>query len=115
MKPLKIGVVGLGTVGAGLLQIAFGDGPLSKTVEIVGVSARNKNRKRPVDISNIPWFDDPVELAKLDGLDVLVELMGGADGPAKVAVETALKNKKSVVTANKALLAEHGVDLAKLA
>ncbi len=115
MKPLKIGVVGLGTVGAGLLEIAFGNGPLSKAVEIIGVSARNKSRKRPVDISNIPWFDDPVELAKLEDLDVLVELMGGADGPAKVAVETALKAGKHVVTANKAMLAENGVALAKLA
>ena len=115
MKPLKIGVVGLGTVGAGLLEIIFGDGPLSQCVEIIGVSARNKKRKRPVDISNIPWFDDPVELAKLPELDVLVELMGGADGTAKVAVETALKNQKHVVTANKAMLAENGVALAELA
>lgn len=115
MNPLRIGVLGLGTVGAGLLEIIFGDGPLSGAVEIVGVSARNKHRKRPVDISNIPWFDSPSELAKLENMDVLVELMGGADGPAKHAVEVALRAGKHVVTANKAMLAENGIALAKLA
>lgn len=115
MKPLRIGVLGLGTVGAGLLQMAFGDGPLSKIVEVTGVSARNRNRERPVDISKIDWFDDPSALAASPNIDVLVELAGGADGAAKAAVETALKNKKHVVTANKAMLAEHGVALAALA
>ncbi|MBN8649397.1 MAG: homoserine dehydrogenase [Caulobacterales bacterium] len=115
MKPLKIGILGLGTVGGGLLEIAMGNGPLSKMVEIIGVSARNKARKRPMDISHIAWFDDPIELAKHEEIDVIVELMGGADGPAKAAVEAALKAKKHVVTANKALLSAHGPSLAKIA
>lgn len=115
MKPLKIGILGLGTVGGGLLEMALGNGPLSKMVEITGVSARNKNRPRPVDISKIAWFDDPSELAKHENVDVVVELMGGADGPAYHAVTTALKAKKNVVTANKAMLSAHGVELAKLA
>lgn len=115
MKPLKIGILGLGTVGGGLLEMALGNGPLSQMVEIIGVSARNKNRPRPLDISHINWFDDPVELAKHENADVIVELMGGADGPAKAAVEAALRAKKHVVTANKALLSAHGANLAKLA
>lgn len=115
MKPLKIAILGLGNVGGGLLEMALGNGPLSQAVEIVGVSARNKSRPRPVDISHIAWFDDPIELARLDHVDVVVELMGGADGPAKAAVEAALKAKKHVVTANKALLSAHGANLANLA
>ncbi len=115
MKPLKIGILGLGTVGGGLLEMALGNGPLSKMVEIVGVSARNKNRQRTVDISNIKWFDDPISLAKYEEAEVIVELMGGADGPAKASVEAALNAKKHVVTANKALLSAHGPNLAQLA
>ncbi len=115
MKPLKLGILGLGTVGGGLLEILLGNKEIGKCVEIVGVSARNKNRARSVDISNIPWFDDPSELARLESADVIVELMGGADGPAYHAVTTALKNKKHVVTANKAMLADHGLELAGLA
>jgi homoserine dehydrogenase len=68
-----------------------------------------------VDISNLPWFDDPVALAQAQGTDIFVELIGGSDGPAKAAVEAALKAGKPVVTANKALIAEHGAELARLA
>lgn len=115
MKPLRIGLLGLGTVGAGLVQMAGGNGPLSKIVEIIGVSARNRNAARPVDVSKYEWFDDPCALAANPNIDVLVELIGGADGKAKDAVEIALKNKKHVVTANKAMLAENGMALAVLA
>ena len=82
---------------------------------VTGVSARSRSRPRPFDISNLPWFDDPVALASSPDVDLFVELIGGSDGPAKVAVETALKLGKPVVTANKALIAEHGAELAVLA
>jgi len=115
MKPLRIGIIGLGTVGAGLVQIVNGSGPLSQAVKINGISARERTAKRPFDVSKYKWFDDPSELAASDEIDVLVELIGGAKGTAKDAVEIALKNKKHVVTANKAMLAENGVSLAGLA
>jgi homoserine dehydrogenase len=115
MSVLRIGVAGLGTVGIGLLKLVFGQGPLASIVQVAGVSARSKARARDVDISNLPWFDDPVELAKSPNIDVFVELMGGADGSAKDAVEAALMAGKHVVTANKALLAAHGARLATLA
>ena len=114
----RIGVAGLGTVGAGLLQF-LGDrpdfAPAGGRAVVTGVSARSRSRPRPFDISKLAWFDDPVELAKSPDIDVFVELIGGSDGPAKAAVEAALKAGKPVVTANKALIAEHGAELAVLA
>jgi homoserine dehydrogenase len=117
-KPWGIGVAGLGTVGAGLLNFlsenpAFA--PAGGLAYVSGVSARSRSRPRPFDISNLPWFDDPVELARSVETDLFVELIGGSDGPAKAAVEAALRARKPVVTANKALIAEHGAELAALA
>jgi homoserine dehydrogenase len=86
-----------------------------KPIEVTAVTARNSSKKRSQDISKLAWFDDPVALAKSDQIDVLVELMGGEGDPAKSAVEGALSAGKPVVTANKALLAHHGVALARLA
>jgi homoserine dehydrogenase len=115
MSVLRIGIAGLGTVGCGLIGFVVGQGPLSRAVQIVGVSARTRNRQREADISPYSWFDDPVALATSPDVDVFVELMGGSEGSAKAAVEAALKAGKHVVTANKALLAEHGAALAALA
>ena len=84
-------------------------------LEVVAVSARAKGKDRGVDLSKIRFVDDPVALARDPGIDIFVELMGGEGDPAKAAVEAALAAKKSVVTANKALLARHGVALATLA
>lgn len=113
---LRIGIAGLGTVGGGLLQLLAGETPVGGgRLRIVGVSARNRGRKRETDIGALEWFDDPVALAASPNVDVFVELIGGSDGPAKVAVETALKRGAHVVTANKALLAVHGEALARLA
>ncbi|MEJ0059001.1 MAG: hypothetical protein WDM79_05195 [Terricaulis sp.] len=78
------------------------------------MSARNRTRKRDIDIARYQWFDDPVELAANPDVDVFVELIGGSDGPAKRAVEVALERGAHVVTANKALLAVHGEALAAL-
>jgi homoserine dehydrogenase len=117
-KTWRVGVAGLGTVGGGLLTFLSEQpdfAPAGARATVTGVSARSRSRPRPFDISNLPWFDDPVALASSPDVDLFVELIGGSDGPAKVAVETALKLGKPVVTANKALLAEHGAELAVLA
>ncbi|TAL29668.1 homoserine dehydrogenase [Phenylobacterium sp.] len=117
-KPWGIGVAGLGTVGAGLLTFLSENpdfAPAGGMAYVSGVSARSRSRPRPFDISGLPWFDDPVALATAESTDIFVELIGGSDGPAKAAVEAALKAGKPVVTANKALIAEHGAELAALA
>lgn len=117
-KPWGIGVAGLGTVGAGLLTFLSENpdfAPAGGMAYVSGVSARSRSRPRPFDISDLPWFDDPVALATAESTDIFVELIGGSDGPAKAAVEAALKAGKPVVTANKALIAEHGAELAALA
>jgi homoserine dehydrogenase len=114
----RIGVAGLGTVGAGLLNFLAERpdfAPAGGNVTVTGVSARSRSRPRPADISSLTWFDDPVALATSPQTDIFVELVGGSDGPAKAAVEAALNAGKPVVTANKALIAEHGSELAALA
>jgi homoserine dehydrogenase len=119
VAPLKVGLAGLGTVGASVIRlIGEGDGLAARCgrpVEVVAVSARSKGKDRGIDLSKLRWFDDPVALARDAGIDVFVELMGGEGDPAKAAIEAALKSGKSVVTANKALLARHGLALAELA
>ncbi|HVV79291.1 MAG TPA: homoserine dehydrogenase [Pseudolabrys sp.] len=117
---LKIGVAGIGTVGSALIaQIAAQRDSLEarcgRRIEVVAVCARNKKKKRDIDLRRLRWHSDPVALANDPGIDVFVELIGGQGNPAKAAIETALKAGKSVVTANKALLARHGVALAALA
>jgi homoserine dehydrogenase len=117
-KVWRIGVAGLGTVGGGLLSFLAERpdfAPAGGRAVVTGVSARSRSRPRPFDISSLNWFDDPVALALSPETDVFVELIGGSDGPAKAAVEAALKAGKPVVTANKALIAEHGAELAVLA
>src|SRR5579862_6177399 len=117
-KVWRLGVAGLGTVGGGLLKFLAERpdfAPAGGRVVVTGVSARSRSRKREVDISALNWFDDPVALAASPETDVFVELIGGSDGPAKAAVEAALNAGKPVVTANKALIAEHGAELAALA
>lgn len=118
--PLKVGVAGLGTVGAALIaQVARRREAITarcgRHVEVVAVCARSRNKDRGVDLRKMKWFGDPVELARSPDIDVFVELIGGAGNPAKAAVEAALRAGKPVVTANKALLARHGVGLATLA
>jgi len=120
LPPLRIGVAGLGNVGATLVRILQKDGlelskKLNRKVVVTAVSARNRNRDRGIDLTNVEWFDDPVALARSPSIDLFVELIGGEDGPAKVAVTAALEMGRPVVTANKALLARHGVGLAKIA
>lgn len=120
MQPLRLGVAGLGTVGTGLLQLLEAHGErlasaLGRRIEVVAVSARDRNKNRGVGVDRFEWFDDAVRLAVSPGIDVLVELIGGDEGVARGTVQAALGAGKHVVTANKALLAKHGVELAALA
>ncbi|UWR23522.1 homoserine dehydrogenase [Sulfitobacter sp. S190] len=118
--PLRLGIAGLGTVGAGVVQILRKQSELlsartGRAIEISAVSARDRSKDRGVNLSSYAWEDDAVALAKRDDVDVFVELMGGEDGPAKDATEAALALGKDVVTANKAMLAMHGQALAEAA
>ncbi len=115
--PLRLGVAGLGTVGAGLVRIVQRNARLveargGRRVIISAVCARSRGKDRNLDLDGHGWEDDPVALARRDDVDVFVELMGGGEGPAKASVEAAIAAGKHVVTANKALLAEHGHALA---
>ncbi len=115
--PLNIAIAGLGTVGTGVVRILQAHGALlaaraGRPLRLVAVSARNRHRDRGVDLSAYDWEDDPVALARRDDIDLLVEVIGGEDGPAKAAAEAALAAGRHVVTANKAMLARHGTDLA---
>jgi homoserine dehydrogenase len=120
VAPLKVGLAGLGTVGASVVRlIAQQRSALAlrcgRPIEIVAVSARSRGKNRGVDLKGMRWVSDPVTLASDPGIDTFVELMGGEGDPARAAVTAALKAGKSVVTANKALLASYGVALATLA
>ncbi len=115
--PLRLGIAGLGTVGAGVVKIVQRKADLlarraGRPIAITAVSARNRDKDRGIRLGDYAWEDDPVALARRDDVDVFVELMGGADGPAKAAAEAAIAAGKDVVTANKAMLAHHGQDLA---
>ena len=118
--PLRLGIAGLGTVGTGLVRIVQTNADLierraGRRIEIVAVSARSRTRNRGVDISGYDWEDDPVAMARRADVDLVVELMGGENGPAKALTEAAMQGGKDVVTANKALLAIHGQALAEAA
>ncbi|WP_320201711.1 homoserine dehydrogenase [Agrobacterium sp. rho-13.3] len=117
---LRIGIAGLGTVGSSLVRILQQRSnelaiTCGRAIEIIAVSARDRSRDRGLDLAGITWFDTPEELAEKADIDVFVELVGGASGAAENAVRAALSRGLHVVTANKALLAKHGVELAILA
>ena len=119
-KPLRLGIAGLGTVGVGVVRIiqrhaALLERRAGRPIVISAVSARAKAKDRGVSLADYAWEDDPVALARRDDVDVLVEVIGGADGPARDATEAAIAAGKDVVTANKALLAHHGQALAEAA
>ena len=120
MQPLRIAVAGLGNVGAGTVKLLQQHAEdlarrCERPIEIRAVSARDRRRDRGIDLSRYAWHDDPVALARLPEIDVVVELIGGAEGPARELLEAALAAGKHVVTANKALLAHHGTALARQA
>ena len=119
-QSLRVGIAGLGTVGASVIhlldrQASALAGRSGRSIAVTAVAARDRTRDRGIDLSRFTWFDDPVALARSPGIDLFVELRGGAEGAARQAVTAALASGKSVVTANKALLAAHGMELAKLA
>lgn len=118
--PLKIAIAGLGTVGAGTLNLLQRQAELlaqraGRRLVVAAVSARDRKRDRGVELSAARWYEDAVALASDPEIDVVVELIGGADGIAESVVETAIAHGKSVVTANKALMARHGTRLAERA
>lgn len=119
-EPFRIALAGLGTVGTGVIKIISAHKDIiaaraGREIEIIAVSARNKNQNRGVDVSGYDWVDDARDLAGHDDVDCVVEMIGGADGVAADTVRAALEHSKHVVTANKALLAHHGFELAELA
>lgn len=120
VAPLKLGIAGLGTVGAEVIRVIARQQKLlasrcGRGIEVVGVTARSKAKKRGIDLKGVVWAKSPLALASDPNIDCFVELMGGADEPALSAIEAALRAGKSVVTANKALIAKHGTRLAELA
>jgi homoserine dehydrogenase len=119
-QPLRIALAGLGTVGAGVLRLIEANGALiarraGRPVEVVAVSARDRRKDRGVDISRYAWVDDMAAMAARGDVDVVVELVGGADGPALSLARNTLAQGKALVTANKAMIAHHGLELAEAA
>ncbi len=117
MAELRVGIAGLGTVGAGTVELLQADPAklaqrASRKLAITAVSARDRARDRGLDLAGCRWADDPLELARAEDVDVVVELIGGSEGIALELTRLALANGKSVVTANKAMLAHHGAELA---
>ncbi|WP_409049829.1 homoserine dehydrogenase [Sandarakinorhabdus sp.] len=120
MTPLRVGLAGLGNVGAGVVKVLEQNAELiarraGRAIVVTAVSARDRSRERGVDLSRCAWVDDAAELAARDDVDVVVELIGGSDGPALTLARRTLAAGKPLVTANKAMLAHHGLDLAGIA
>ncbi len=118
--PMGIAIAGLGTVGGGVFKLLDEQAELlaarcGRPIKVRAVSAREKGRDRGFDLSGVHWHDDPAALAGDPEVDIVVELIGGEEGPARALCEAALGAGKSVVTANKALIARHGNELATLA
>ncbi len=120
MAELRLGMAGLGAVGVATVRALQEQQEMltqraGRKLRLVAVSARNRHGDRGVDLSGYRWHDDPAGLAEAEDVDVVIELMGGAEGAARALVAGALRRGKSVVTANKSLLALHGLELAGLA
>ena len=118
--PLRVGIAGLGTVGAGTVRLLGDRRELlalrcGRPIVVAAVCARDRNRDRGIDLAGYRWCDEPLALADDPDVDVVVELIGGADGVAKRLIEAAIAAGKHAVTANKALLAHHGTALARAA
>ena len=119
-EPIKLGIAGLGTVGAGVVKILQEQSNLisdraGRDIRVVAVSARDRAKERGFDQSTMAWESNPISVARRDDVDVFVELIGGSADPALAATKTALEAGRDVVTANKAMLALHGHELALLA
>ena len=119
-RPLAIAVAGLGTVGAGVVNVLRANADIiaaraGRPITVTAVSARDRSRDRGVPVAGLRWYEDAVALAADPQVEVVVECIGGSDGKAKALVEAAIAAGKHVVTANKALLAVHGAALAQAA
>ena len=119
-EPLKIGLAGLGTVGCGVVKIIEKNGKdlartIGRPVTVTAVTARSRTKDRGIDIAGYTWYDTAVELAEKADIDIFVELIGGEEGDALNATKAALSRGLNVVTANKAMIAMHGPELAKMA
>ncbi len=119
-RPLAVGVAGLGTVGGGVLRLLRENAELiaaraGRPITVTAISARDRTRDRGENFSALRWYDDPLALAEDPQLDVVAELIGGSENPARDLVLRALHAGRHVVTANKALLALHGGELAAAA
>ena len=118
--PLRIALAGLGTVGAGVIRLIEANAALiarraGRPIQITVVSARDRSKKRGVDLAPYAWEDDMVILGERDDVDVVVELVGGSDGPALACARATIEAGKALVTANKAMIAHHGLELAEMA
>ncbi|MET1754045.1 homoserine dehydrogenase [Novosphingobium sp. RD2P27] len=119
-EPLNIALAGLGTVGSGVVRLIETNAELiarraRRPIRIAAVSARDRSKDRGVDLSRYQWLDDPAEMALRPEIDVVVEMVGGSDGPALALARNAIAGGKSLVTANKAMIAHHGLELAAAA
>ena len=120
MVDIRVGIIGLGSVGQGVVKILNDNISLIKKktnakISIIGVSAKNKNKQREVQIDTYQWYDNPISLAVNEDADIIIELIGGEDGVALDVVENAIRAGKNVITANKALIAKKGNYLLELA
>ena len=113
---MRVAIAGLGTVGAGVVRLLQSNAELitaraGQPITVAAVSARDRNRDRGLDLADVHWAGTAQDLATLAGIDVVVELIGGAEGPARELVTASLASGRPVVTANKALVAVHGASL----
>jgi homoserine dehydrogenase len=119
-RPLRVALAGLGTVGTGVIRVIEENREIitrraGRPVEIVAVSARSRGKDRGVDLSRYRWVDDMDALASDPDVDVVIEMIGGSDGPALALAQKTIAAGKAFVTANKAMIAHHGLDLARAA
>ncbi len=119
-EPLRIALAGLGTVGAGVVRLINANAELiarraGRPLQVTVVSARDRTKDRGVDLSAYAWEDDMVIMGERADVDVVVELIGGSDGPALALARTTIEAGKALVTANKAMIAHHGLELAQKA
>jgi homoserine dehydrogenase len=119
-SPLRIAIAGLGTVGAGVIRLLDTNRDLvaaraGRGIEVTAVSARDRSKDRGVNHQRFHWEDDMTALAAREDVDVVLELVGGSDGPALALSRATLAAGKGLVTANKAMIAHHGLALAQQA
>ncbi|HEY4043323.1 MAG TPA: homoserine dehydrogenase [Rhodopila sp.] len=120
IRPLSVALAGLGTVGGGVLKMLRDNAEVvtaraGRPIAVTAVSARDRSKDRGFPVTGLHWYEDPVALTADAGVDVIVELIGGSEGPALALAEAAIAAGKPVVTANKAMLAVHGAALARAA